>query len=215
MAASGQTDRRRTRRQTRGTAMVEFLLIVPFLALILGLTFFFGWAIMHKQQAVTASRYAAWKRIETGAWPTEEELNERVFADSAEHVSLNGSHDDLRRTATELAIEAGSRNGPAGEYAEGLMVDQFPAGRRAQVSVGFDTDQRLYKRFTGDIHSSHGREGVTWRRDEVNPWPALRDHFYLDFDNEMRSLPAPAGGMAGAIRHLYMANWPAHTGTLD
>ena len=195
--------------------MIEFVLIMPFLGVILGLTFFFGWALMHKQQTLTASRYAAWRRIETGAWPSEEDINVLEFGDKADSISLGGSQQDLRETAGDLVLEADARNIPAGQYADELLVNLFPAGRRAQVSAGFEADQVFWRRFLGDIHGRHGREGVTWRRDEVNPWATMRDHFYADFDAHLRSATGPAAAMARTIRQLYLANWPARPGTLD
>ena len=195
--------------------MIEFVLIMPFLAVILGLTFFFGWALMHKQHVQTASRYAAWRRIETGAWPSEQDVNENSLDDRAERVNLSGSQYDLRRTATDLAGKAGSWHVRAGQYADDLIVERFPAGRRAEISAGFAVDTGLWERFVGDIHARHGREGVTWRRDEVNPWGTLRDNFYSDFDRDLRSATGPASGMARTIRLLYLANWPARPSTLD
>ena len=207
--------KRRIDTRRRGTAMAEMVLAVPLLGLILGLTFFFGWALMHKHEVLVANRHAAWRRIETGAWPSEEELNVAAFGDEAEDVRLSGSESGLRRTAADLAGEADSRHQMAGDYADELIVNRFPAGRRANVSANFGSDEALWNKFVGYIPGEHGREGVTWRRDEVNPWSTLRDGFYADFAREMLSVPAPASAMARTIRHLYLANWPAAPGTPD
>ncbi len=195
--------------------MVEFVLVLPLLAVILGLTFFFGWATMHKHQVVVADRYAAWRRIETGSWPAEAELNDIAFMGKAADVNLAGSQDGLKETAQDLQGAAGRQHERAGDLAEELVVQRFPAGQEAHVSARFDPQQALWAKFTGYIHHAHGREGVSWRRDHVNCWDVLRDQFYPEFDEELGRLPPPASGMAGTIRHLYLANWPAHPGTLD
>ncbi len=191
----------------RGTAMTEFVLIVPVLGVILGLTFFFGWALMHKHQVLIADRYAAWKRIETGSWPTEEELNEIAFANRATDVQIGGSQHELRETAEDLVGEVGSRHEMARALADELTVNRFPAGRRAHVAASFDANQALWEKFTGHIRHRHAREGVTWRRDEVNCWSVLRDQYYDDFDQDMQRIRAPGNGMAQMIRRLYLRHW--------
>ena len=59
----------------------------------------------------------------------------------------------------------------------------------------------------GHIHDHHAREGITWRRDEVNSWSLLRDQYYWDLDGRLRRVPAPGDGMARVIRKLYLAHW--------
>ena len=141
-------------------------MIVPFLAVILGLTFFFGWALMHKHQVVVANRYSAWARIETGAWPSEDEINTKCFMDKASDVSLSGSQVG-RETPDDLATEAEGHGANVGELAMHMVVDPFPVGRQAHVAAKFDSEQALWQHFTGYIDHRHRREGLTWRRDEV------------------------------------------------
>jgi len=215
MTARTYANRCRPPRRHQGTAMTEMILVIPFLATILGLTFFFGWAMMHKQQVLVADRYAAWRRIETGAWPTENDLNRMVFVNKAQDVQLSGTTDGLKETPRDLVGEADARHQLAGALADDLVVQRFPAGRRADVAASFDADKALWEKFTGHIRHHHGREGVTWRRDEVHCWTTLRNQFYSDFDEDMRSIPAPANGMANTIRRLYLAIWPSYYDVAD
>ena len=110
-------------------------------------------------------------------------------------ITLMGDH---QRTNAALALGAAE-----------LLLDRFPAGRRARVSARFRAHQALWQRedLIRYIHSRHGREGITWRRDEVRPWRVLRDQFYLELDEALRRVPAPGDGMAQMIRELYLAHW--------
>jgi len=182
--------------------MTEFVLVLPFLAIITALTFFFGWALMHKHQVVTASRYSAWRKVEAGTWPTEEELNEICFNNQATEVGLSPGGEGWE-TARDLADEAGAFSAYAEELAERLVLDRFPKGRRAHVSADFGRSQAFWQNFTGAMHSRHGREGITWRRDEVRCWSTLRDLYYHDLDESLRGV----NGMAEMIRRLYLAPW--------
>lgn len=197
---------RRPRLHRPGTAMTEFVLTLPFLAVIAGLIFFFGWALMHKHQVLVADRYSAWQKIETGSWPGDKKLNDIVFDKRATNVSLT-SRACIRDTAEDLAVEAGAYGPRTEELANKLVLNRFPRGRQVRISASFDRNQALWERFTGPITHRHGREGVTWRRDEVRCWTALRDLYYSGLDDSLQRIPPPAHKMAKMIRRLYLASW--------
>jgi hypothetical protein len=186
--------------------MVEFTLVVPFLAVILGLTFFFGWAYLHKHQVVVASRYATWQRVDHGAWPTEKKLNEVCFADKAVDVQIQAMGLD-QRTAQDLVSEVGAESRRTQTFAEELLTDRLPGGHRGHVAAKFGSRWTLWQQYRSHIHDNQAREGITWRRDEVNCWALLRDQYYGDLDEGLRGVRAPGDGMAQMIRRLYLAHW--------
>lgn len=185
-----------------GTAMVEFVLTVPLLASVLGLTFFFGWVMMHKHQVVVADRYAAWSRVEAGAWPGTDDLNIRCFAGEADGVYLD-TLEGVTETVDELVGLSAARSPRTGALADRLLDEWFPGGQRAQVGASWNTSQPLWQQFVGRIKHQHGREGITWRRDEVSPWNTLRDEYYSDMDTSLKS----KGNMGQMIQGLYLAHW--------
>ena len=185
---------------------MEFVLIVPLLALLVGLTFFFGWAVINKHGVLVADRYSAWRRVETGAWPSEEQINDVAFNARASTVHLDAEA-PITETVDELVSEAASRGQRSQELADQLVVQRFPRGAMATVSASFRSNRAIWERFVGDIRHRHGREGVTWRRDEVNCWNALRDLYYSDLDQSLQGVPAPGDRMAGMIRGLYLTPW--------
>ena len=204
MNASGI--RRRPRLHRRGTATIELVAIIPILAGITGLMFFFGWALMNKHQVLLADRYSAWQRVETGTWPTEDKLNEIVFNERAVDVDLAGGA-VAAETAADLVTEAGYYGPGPEELARELLLNLFPKGRQATVTADFDSNEALWERFSGAIRHTHSREGVTWRRDEVRCWTTLRDLYYMEMDDSLQRVPPPANNMAGMIRGLYLAHW--------
>jgi len=190
----------------RGTAMVEFVLVLPLLLTVLAATFFFGWAMMHKHQVSAADRYAVWRRVETGGWPSEDRINEVCFADRAKNVDLV-SEAAVSQTARDLVDVAGQQGAPVEILAEELVIERYPGGKRARVSATFRHAMALWAKSAGTITHRHGREGVTWRRDEVSCWATLRDQYYSGLDGELLKVPAPANGMASMVRGLYLARW--------
>ncbi len=193
----------------RGTAIFEFVLVVPILAVVLGLTFFFGWVMMHKHQVLAANRYSAWQRVTTGVWPSEDRLNSVAFNNRATSVIFS-SEAPVGATADELIFEAGNISPRTRVLAEELIVEHYPPGLRAHVSADFNPQQALWQNVMEDmydIHYRHGREGVTWRRDEVSCWLALRDLYYFELDESLGLISAPAAPMAQMIRGLYLTGW--------
>lgn len=47
----------------RGTAMVEFVMCIPLLALLIAGMFFLGWAMRNQQKVKISNRYAAWRDV--------------------------------------------------------------------------------------------------------------------------------------------------------
>ncbi|MDY7009478.1 MAG: TadE family protein [Planctomycetota bacterium] len=193
----------------RGTAISEFVLAIPLLAIVLGLTFFFGWVMMHKHQVLVANRYSAWQRVDTGAWPGEDRLNSVAFTNRASDVVLS-SEAPVGETADELISRAGNMSPRTELLAEELITEQYPPGWRAHVSADFNPRQALWQNVMGgmyDIHHRHGREGVTWRRDEVSCWSVLRNQYYSELDDSLGRVSSPADEMAQMIRELYLTGW--------
>ena len=193
----------------RGTAIFEFVFALPLLAIVLGLTFFFGWVMMHKHQVLVANRYSAWQRVDTGVWPGEDRLNDLAFNNRASSVVLS-SVTPVGETADKLISEAGNISPRAETLADELIDDHYPLGRRAHVSADFNPRRSLWQNVMEgmyDIHYRHGREGVTWRRNEVSCWSTLRDLYYSELDESLGRVSPPADGMAQMIRRLYLARW--------
>ena len=191
----------------RGTAMIEFVLILPLLAVILGLTFFFGWALMHKHQVLVADRYSVWQKVETGTWPGTDDVNTRVFNRQAQGVNL-ASADGVTQTVDDLVGEASDKGGPRTQtLADTLLRENWPGGSSVEVVANFRSSWALWEKFGGQMHHSHAREGITWRRADVAPWNTLRDEFYNDLDMQLQRVNPPGQNFAQMIRGLYLSTW--------
>jgi hypothetical protein len=189
-----------------GTAMTEMVLVLPFLAVILSLTFFFGWAMMQKERTHLASRYAAWSAVEAGVPPDEARLNDLVFANKASTLTI-GPTGYTSTTLDDLVTRVGQVDQIAGGLADDLIGKRFPHGYRSSVTADFAPRQNFWSQFRGPLSGHHAREGVTWQRQNVSPWNVLRDQFYSPFDTVLEAVPAPGSDMAQMVRSLYLAYW--------
>jgi hypothetical protein len=207
-AARGASPGGRTR---RGAALIEFVLVIPLLALVLGLTFFFGWSMRNQQRMRMAFRYAAWRRVhgvgETLPSPvSSREINRKFFGDAAAGVGVH-----FPRGPDQVLIdyvgEVSARSGRAGALAEELVLGHFPRGRGARGSAEFPTDVGLWQKFTGAIRASHVRDGVEWRRRQAGCGSAVRDMFLTTVDGAMSDVEAPGDSLAETVRGLYRSGW--------
>ncbi len=204
----------------RGAVMIEFALVLPFLALIIGLTFFFGWSMVNQQHVRSAHRYLVWRdfygwddpnRPNANPLTREETLNRDFFAGGANPLSLHGSHSVTPDAIEGLLNAAGSGSSDAYDLAVDSVQNRFPHGLRASVHADFPTTVALWQRFTGTIEGRHDREGRCWRRHEVNYLEALRDLFLTDFDNAVGRLQDAQ--LQDDLRSLYL--WPYHAMNIE
>lgn len=187
--------------------MIEFVFCVPLIALVLGLTFFFGWSMKNQQRVIVSARYTAWKNVLSRTTPTSDNLNETFFGDKADDVSVDldpGTNDTL----IDYAQQAGSQYGAAVEtLATELAMERFPNCHRAGLGAEFSSDVGIWSKFTGPITRSHIRDGIEWRRGQALQEQAVADQFYSPFDSALSGIPAPADELAQMFRDLYLQGW--------
>jgi hypothetical protein len=196
-------ERRRRLRRRRGTALIEFIMAVPFFALLMGLTFFFGWSMKNQQHVRISDRYVAWRDVRVGRYDPND-LNEKFYGGTATSVDVaRGGGPD--RTLEDLADEASNNSAEAGTLAEECAVNRWPRGRRVEIHAEFPADVGLWRDLglNGPIRSEHMRDGVEWRcGDRVFNNGPVKEQFLRDFD---RSLPNTR--MGRVLRILYDYKW--------
>lgn len=201
------TERRRTfRRGSRGTALAESVMVIPLLAIVLGLTFFFGWVMLNQQKLRQSARYTTWRRVVRGSGISTRTLNRTFFGDDAESVGISGSRVG-EPTLLDYADALGAFSAQAGELAEATAVDEFPRGYSARVSAEFPTDVGLWRRFTGGIRARHSREGVEWRRGQASVEEAIRELHLSGLEDALDGIPSPGDTLAERLRTLYHRPW--------
>ena len=204
----GQTTatRRAHSRRRRGAAILEFVLCIPLLATILGLTFFFGWSMKNQQRMRMVARYDAWRHVLTNDDTHHDDLNKVFFDGKSSGLGFahgTGPDDTLR----DLVDAVGQFSQLAQPLADELVMDRFPRGRSASPSGGFPTDVGVWRKFHGDIKSHHVRDGVEWRRRQASCEETVVDQFLQSLDQALGAIPAPGDGLGQAFRRLYLNEW--------
>ena len=187
-------------------------MIVPLIATIIGLTFFFGWAMKNQQRVKVSSRYHTWRRLYCGSYPqhpTESRkltLNEMMFNNEGGSVGTAGGQGPTQSLGelVDSVNEYGFGTRTA-ELAETLVMDHCPRGRSGEVGAGFPTDVGIWQRFQGSIHHRHTREGKEWRRGEFSYLEPIRDLFLQELDEEILGIAHPR--LRENLRRLYLKRW--------
>ncbi len=198
---------RRRRHKQSGSAIFETVVSIPFLAMIISLIFFFGWANRNKQQVKIASRYSAWKSAKGGGWPSGLRLEDLFLSGGGEIVHRRNS-DGPEDTLHALAAKSGEDYSPAEEFVRETVVEKYPRGHGTELTVEFPPPQSYWRQFiTGPMQSYHIRDGRQWRRNEARCWKELSEVYFSELDQTLSNVSQPGTDMGKTFRDLYLVNW--------
>jgi hypothetical protein len=192
-----------------GTALIEFVMAIPFLAAIISLTFFFGWSFANQQAVKVSDRYLAWSDVagNTRAAPSgvQSATNINSTFMQAKGVNIQTNYNNSLPASTDtlndLVSDAGQVAGPVAQY----MADNSP--QACSVSVGAQFPNQAWQQFTGQIVDGFAREGVEWRHTQASCEPAIINQYLAPMDRFFVNMPAPANSLAGTFRTLYNGSW--------
>lgn len=189
--------------------MIEFVMIIPMMAMIIGLTFFFGWTMANRLHVRQSSRYASWRHARTGQAVGSGSLNDGFFEHRATNVGITrglGTED----TINDLIAAAGTYGDVHETFADSVIWNCGHQGRTVGVLAKFPSDVGLYRRFQGRLGSYHSRDGKQWRReDDLTPEQDVRDIFLSDLDEALEVLENGGSRMAKVMRVTYLYKWGA------
>lgn len=204
------------RRHThRGTAMLEFIMVIPLLALIIAGTFFFGQVMRNQQRLRVADRYEAWQ----GSG----ESNALLLDGRGESMAVLAGTGPTE-TLEDLQDAAAAQDPDAGDLAEWVLLNgspgRFPRGWSRQVDAEFPREvaaaNRIENLITSESRSAEpsfgpsryrrqAREGLTWQRGHCQPGQAVRGLYLGELDETTEAIAGTAIGQA--LRSLYVTGW--------
>jgi hypothetical protein len=189
-----------------GTALIEFVMTIPFLAVVISLTFFFGWSLKNQQEVKVSDRYLAWSDTTRGGAPSATDINVAFFETKAVNVrtDYNNSPSASTDTLNDMVSKAGQVARPVAQY----MADNSP--HACSVSVGADfppPTSTPWKQFTGQMTGDYAREGVEWRHTQASCEPAIINQYLDPMDRMFVNMQGPASSLAGIFRGLYNSSW--------
>lgn len=198
----------------RGNVMIEFVLVIPLLATILGFTFFFGWAMVNQQHVKIADRFQTWRKVRAGSRVGAAVLNDRIFQghlDENTYAQESGTTSAETKKTLEYLVEAAEAQSPeAGALAQPMVMDRSPHGQWTTVRGRFPSDIGIFQQvenYQGDIRHTHMRDGKEWRWRQIWCEPVIKDEFLFELDSTLLGVPSPGDGLAAMARRLYLTRW--------
>ena len=209
-----------------GTAMLEFIMVIPLLAVVIAGTFFFGQLMRNQQRLRIADRYEAWQ--------PEGDSNPLLFDGRGENVSIRTGTGPTE-TLEDLYAQASGESPEADRLAEWLLLTgspgRFPRGWSRRVDAEFPRETAAIERIRNAVtedrgehvepsfgpgrYRRHAREGLAWKRRHedgfrdgacpCHPGQAVRYLFLDDLDEQTERIAGTAIG--GALRSLYLNGW--------
>ena len=198
----------------RGNVLIEFVLVIPLLAAILGFTFFFGWAMVNQQHVKIADRFQTWRQVRAGSQVGARALNERIFQgylDEESYHQNSGTYStETLKTLEGLVMAADAKSPQAGAIAQPMVMDRSPRGRWTTVHGSFPSEIGIFQQvenYQGAIRHTHMRDGKEWRWRQIWCEPVIRDEFLFELESTLLGVPSPGDGLAGMARGLYLSRW--------
>jgi hypothetical protein len=211
----------------RGSVLIEFVMVIPLLATILGLTFFFGWAMVNQQHVKVADRFQTWRKVREGSRVGGATLNERLFMG---HLDEDAYDEDARRgnghfdgtqteetfeTFSDLTDKAQEQSEDAGTLAGGLLgtldeIGEAERGRATTIRGEFPSDIGIFQSvedYQGAIKHTHIRDGKEWRWRQLRCEEVLKDEFLSELDDTIKYVASPGDDLAEIARDLYRKEW--------
>jgi len=188
------------RRRARGNAILEFVLTLPILFFVTGLTMYMAIAMLTKQHAVLEARCNLW---ESGGWywpPMKLEGYTPLPVSSPIPVPANagdmprGSGDDLAWLIPEIEpkILATTTNPEArNDWAQ--IRDNMPGRHQTHTSESFTTDGQMWNFIDKTASGDHYRDSSPWHYDHLDIWKIMRceaaKEIWQDFYTHLYSPP--------------------------
>ena len=198
----------------RGNVLIEFVMVIPLLASILGFTFFFGWAMVNQQHVKIADRFQTWRKVRAGSRVGAVTLNNRIFQghlDENAYGQNAGTYStETLKTLEELVMAADAQSPDAAALADTMVMHRSPRGRWTTVHGHFPSEIGIFQQvenYRGSIKHTHMRDGKEWRWRQIWCEPVLRDEFLYELDSTLRGVPSPGDGLAAMARRLYLTRW--------
>jgi hypothetical protein len=191
---------------------VEFALAIPFLALIIALTFLCGYVMSNKQHVIATSRYVAWSRYYGQPAPSDDDANAMFLDMKARRIQLHQAEGPTG-TVQDAVAEADRDSPDAGDLLDDTIDGAGMLSWRVDVSAEFPSSIPLWQRFVGPRGARCVRDGDQWQRGQISYLQPIRDQFLRDLHDHVLAIQggqppdSPLGKLCAAIENIYSQQW--------
>ncbi|KPK48569.1 MAG: hypothetical protein AMK72_06620 [Planctomycetes bacterium SM23_25] len=164
------------RRARRGNALLEFVLTLPIIIFMAGVTMYMSFAMLAKQQALVLCRRSLWASAGHGHWTSmklEGTLPGMNEDDGTKRPRGHGEELDRLREDVEPETIATTTNPRAREYWFRIW-DNLPGRHESEASQSFKRSGRLWNFIKRTAHADHKRDSSPWHFYHLDAWKIAR-----------------------------------------
>ncbi|MCD4825254.1 MAG: pilus assembly protein [Phycisphaerae bacterium] len=169
----------KTRHNRKGTALIEFVVCIPLLALIIAATFFFGMLMRNQQRLRVADRYVAWRNLH----------NRDASADATSQAYVLYGEPDEGEQRDEYSREYLEANSVT--VTTELLSQMFFQGRADEDSITITTGSgpaKTLNQLIDEAKQRHTDTGDLAKR-SIDDWPhGQAAYVNANFPNEVAAL---------------------------
>jgi hypothetical protein len=191
---SAPRNRRRSRRARPGNALVEFVLTLPFVFFLMGLTMVMAIAMLTKQKALVQVRADLWASAGSGYWSDLKLEDYTPGITPADNTNRpRGSGEELDRLRADIWSETfgATTDSMAHDYWARIW-DNLPGRHDHHVSM---TSRFGNKLINGTVHAEHFRDTSCWQFSHIDAWRIARSgplkEIYESFRDNLETQVAP------------------------
>jgi hypothetical protein len=187
------------RRGAPGNALIEFILTLPILIFLTGLTIYMAMAMLTKQQVLVEARYHLYRTASNGYWPP------MIGVDWTDTSYVNSPRDgdmprgigaELDRLHGEVAAPslARSSNAQAQDFFNRIWTN-LPGRHETKSSQSFKTQGHLWDFIDRTANANHVRDSSPWHFFHIDAWKIARSgplkEIFDAFHNNLNGDVAP------------------------
>jgi len=160
----------------RGNAILEFVLTLPIIFFLVGLTMYMSFGMLSRQKALVDARRALWRSAGHGRWTNLklEGHTPGVVEDDGTNRP-RGSGEELTRLRPDVEPDTIQRttDADAREYWYRIW-DNLPGRHEAHASRSFKTSGRMWNFIHRTTRAEHWRDSSPWHYAHLDAWKIAR-----------------------------------------
>lgn len=162
--------RRDARRRAPGNALLEFLLTLPIIIFVTGLTVYMSLAMLTKQRTLVEARHQLWHLAARGAQGAPRGSGEELA-----RLRPEVEPPTLSATTEPLALDYWQR-----------LWSELPGRHETHSKKSFQTRGRMWDFIDKTAEANHVRDANSWRFFDVDAWKIARDGPLREIYNAFR-----------------------------
>jgi hypothetical protein len=197
--------------------MIEFVMVIPLIALVIAATFFFAWGLRNRMGVEMSVRFMSWAAVRKVPLPErygitwhDVIMDHLLMSRTIRHIYYRSfdTYRETDQTPRDLSNYMADYSPEAVPVADKLLMRVWPKGYGFGITrATFPTPSGIWEKLSGEYNGQYIRDSVEWRCGEAANEQELTDEFQRELDEALMAVPAVSRNMAKVFQRLYLSTW--------